>query len=92
MCSQPNKEGGHGGLWEIRVEMNEMRKLLEELDVRKAMGPDEVSNWMLRECKEQLVEPIWDVINSSLREGKVPREWKRANIVPIYKAGKKQNH
>ena len=29
------------------------------------------------------------MINSSLKEGRVPREWKRANIVPIYKGGKK---
>ena len=42
-----------------------------------------------KKCREQLVEPIWNVINSSLKEGKVPREWKRANIIPIYKGGKK---
>ena len=77
------------GLQEVRVERQEIGKLLEKLDVRKAMGPDGVSGWTLRECREQLVEPIWDVISSSLKEGKVPREWKRANIVPIYKGGKK---
>ena len=76
---EPNKERRLEGLREIRVEKKEIMKLLEELDVRKAMGPDGVSNWTLRECKDQLVEPIWDVINSSLKEGIVPREWKRAN-------------
>lgn len=29
----------------------------------------------------------WKIINSSLKEGGVPKEWKRANIVPIYKGG-----
>ena len=29
------------------------------------------------------------MINSSIEEGRVPQEWKRANIVPIYKGGKK---
>ncbi|MPD03416.1 hypothetical protein E2C01_099054 [Portunus trituberculatus] len=52
------------------------------------MGPDGVSGWTLRECREQLVDPICDVINSSLMEGKVPKEWKRPNIRPIYKGGK----
>ena len=29
------------------------------------------------------------MITSSVEEGRVPQEWKRANIVPIYKEGKK---
>ena len=49
------------------------------------MRLDGVSNWTLKECREELVEPVWDVINTSLMEGTVPKEWKRANIVPIYK-------
>ena len=86
---EPNKERRQMGLCEIKVERREIMELMEKLDVRKSMGPDEVSNWTLKECREQLVEPIWDVINSSLIEGCVPEEWKRANIVPIHKSGKK---
>ena len=81
--------GENEGLRVIVVEKQGIREVLEKLDVRKAMGPDEVSAWVLKECAEQLVEPIWDVINNSVKEGEVPREWKRANIVPIYKGGKK---
>lgn len=36
-------------------------------------------------------EPIWDIVNSSLKEGKVPREWKRANVVPVYKGRNKMD-
>ncbi len=39
------------------------------------------------ECKEELLDPILDIIKSSIESGQVPREWKRANIVPIYKNG-----
>ena len=77
------------GLDDIKVEKEEIKRLLEKLDGRKAMGPDEVSGWILRECKDQLVDPIWDIVKSSLQEGRVPREWKRANIVPIFKGGSK---
>ena len=59
------------------------------LDVRKAMGPDGVSGWTQKECKAQLIQPIWEVIISSIEEAMVPQEWKRANIVPICKGGKK---
>ena len=86
---QPRREETREGIHELQVEKGEIYKLMEKMDVRKAMGPDGVSGWILKECKEQLVEPIWDIINSSLKEGKVPREWKRANIVPIYKGGKR---
>ena len=36
------------GLCEIQVTINEVRKIMEEQDVRKASGPDEVSNWTVR--------------------------------------------
>ena len=83
--AEPKEEVRRVGLQEVKVEKYEIGKLLEKLDVRKAMGPDEVSNWILKECKKQLEEPFWDVINTSMMEGRVPKEWKRANIVPIYK-------
>lgn len=77
------------GLQEIEVKKQDIKNLLETLDVRKAMGPDGVNGWILKECKEELEEPVWDIINTSLKEGRVPKEWKRANIVPIYKNGNK---
>ena len=86
---EPNIEVQQQGISNIVVQKQKINNLLEKLDVRKAMGPDGVSAWTLRECREQLVEPIWYVINSSLKEGRVPKQWKRANIVPIYKGGKK---
>lgn len=32
--------------------MRQIKKLLEELDVRKPMGSDKVSGWILKECRE----------------------------------------
>ena len=87
--TEPSIQPQQEGLGNVVVQKQKIYKLLEKLDVRKAMGPDGVSAWTLRECREQLVEPIWDVINTSLKEGTVPKQWKRANIVPIYKGGKK---
>ena len=48
------------------------------------MGPDEVNGREIKECRQEIEEPIWDTINSSLKEGKVLSE-SRANIVPIDK-------
>ena len=77
------------GLKEVVVQKQDVGRLMGSLDVRKAIGPDGVSGWTLRECKDQLMQPIWKVITSSIEEGRVPKEWKRANIVSIYRGGKK---
>ncbi|MPC52641.1 hypothetical protein E2C01_046516 [Portunus trituberculatus] len=83
--TEPNRTLHCQGLQEIIVHKQEIGRLLKNLDVRKAMGPDGVSGWALKECKDQLFEPIWEMVTSSLKEGKVPLEWKRANIIPIFK-------
>ncbi|MPC44513.1 hypothetical protein E2C01_038186 [Portunus trituberculatus] len=48
------------------------------------MGPDGVSGWALKECKEQVLDPIREMVTSSLKEGRKPLEWKRANIIPLF--------
>ena len=63
---------------------------MEELEDGKAMGPDGVSGSILKACREELVVPIYDIIQYSLASGTVPVEWKRADVVPIYKSGKKE--
>ena len=73
----------------IAVSKTEILKLMEELEEGKAMGPDGVSSNILKACREELVEPIYDIIKYSLVSGTVPVEWKRAEVVPIYKSGKK---
>lgn len=55
------------------------------------MKPDEVSGKVLIECKEQQVTPIYRIIKSSLKDGKCPKNWKKAIIVPIYKRKDREN-
>ena len=79
------------GLVEVEVNRESVMKLMENLEVDKAPGPDGVSNWILRECRHQLVDKIQDLLTTSLEQGRVPKDWKRANIVPIYKGGSREN-
>ena len=76
---------------DITVKEHEVLKLMKELDVRKAMGPDGVAGWILKECADQLVKPVYNIIRHTLDKGELPLEWKRANIVPIYKGGDKED-
>ncbi|MPC48860.1 hypothetical protein E2C01_042646 [Portunus trituberculatus] len=86
--TEPNMSLHCQALQKIIVHKPEIGRLLENLDVRKVMGPDGVSGWALKECKDQLLEPIWEIVTSSLKEGRVPMEWKRTNLISIFKGGK----
>ena len=55
------------------------------------MGPDGISPWVLKECAEELCEPIFMIFTNSLRQGKLPKIWKKANITPLYKKGNKSS-
>lgn len=55
--------------------MENVRKIIVELNVRKAIGLDGVSNWVLRECMEDLAETVTCMIEHSLQEGKIPKVW-----------------
>ena len=75
----------------ISVTRTEVLSKLKNVDRRKAMGPDGVSGWVLRECAEELSHPILILYNNSLKQGKIPSQWKQADIVPIYKKGNRED-
>ena len=49
-------------LWKIKVRRHEIKKLLKNIEERKAIGSDGVSGHVLKECREQLIKPICDNI------------------------------
>ena len=51
----------------------------------KAFGVDKVSNAVLN----NFVEPMISIFDKSLRTREVPKEWKEANVTPIFKKGSK---
>ncbi len=75
----------------VPINYEEILKMMEELHVNKATGPDGVSNWILKKCREQLADKIHSLVMISLPQGRVPKDWKRANITPIFKGGNKEN-
>ena len=77
-------------MWEIRISRKEIEEMMKELDERKAIEPDGVLGYILKECRQEIAEPIHNIIECSLKTGKVPKEWKTADIMPIYKNGNKE--
>ena len=67
-------EGGTvGKLDSVNVDIAKILEKLKGLDVNKSMGPDGV-NKILKLCADELCEPIYILISSSLNMGTVPEQ------------------
>ncbi len=71
---------------QIVILEEEVKELLEGLDVNKSPGPDSLHPKVLKEASLQLAKPFCILFKLSLEEGKLPTEWKSATITPIFKS------
>jgi len=46
---------------------------------------------VLRELADVIVEPLSIISERSWRTGEVPEDWKKANVTPVFKKGKKED-
>ncbi|GAB0208830.1 mitochondrial enolase superfamily member 1 [Grus japonensis] len=65
--------------------------LLHPLDTHKSMGPDEIHPRVLRELEEALIKPLCIIYQQSWLTEEVPVDWRLANVMPIYKKGRKED-
>ena len=81
---------GHQGapfLTGIQTNSYEVLKIIKSLKNGKAPGPDGITSTMLKHTAAQVAFPLALIFNNSFKEGKIPDDWKRANVVPIHKSG-----
>ena len=64
-------------------------KKLSNLKGHKAPGPDKIYPKMLKECALEVCVPLSIIFRKSLDEGIVCKNWKLANITPLFKKGDK---
>ncbi|CAM4525174.1 unnamed protein product [Lepidochelys olivacea] len=55
------------------------------------MGPDALHLRVLKELADVIAEPLAIIFENSWRSGEVPDNWKKANVMPIFKKGKKED-
>ncbi|GAB0179867.1 mitochondrial enolase superfamily member 1 [Grus japonensis] len=68
-----------------------VRDLLLHLDAYKFMGLDGIQPRVLRELADVIVRPLSIIFQQSWESGEIPVDWKLANVVPIFKKGKKED-
>ena len=65
----------------------EVKAILRTLPVGKAVGPDGISNRILRELANELSSPLASLFNQSVHQGAVQVCFKIAHVCPVSKGG-----
>ena len=84
----PNLEGSSSpGIASLNITTQGVAKLLKDLDIHKATGPDNISTHLLKELNLELAPGLALIFQASLHQCRLPLDLKIANVVPIYKKG-----
>ena len=74
---------------DIFVSVPGVKKLLNNLNPHKAMGPDGIGPRVLKELSHELAPGLCHLFQKSLDSGIVPSDWKTANVSPVFKKGQR---
>ena len=77
-------------LIDLDINIEDILKIVQKLDINKAHGHDMISIRMLKICQQSICKPLLIIFKNCVRTGKFPTTWKKANVVPIHKKGDKQ--
>ena len=77
----------HPAVSDITITQEGVQTLLCQLNPHRATGPDQVSPKLLKETGKQISPALTLVFQASINQGKVPEEWKSANITQLFKKG-----
>ena len=78
-------------LGETIINAQLVEKYIKKLKPSKSEGPDNCHPKFLQETIDEVTEPLSILFNKSLKEGKIPEQWRLANVVPLHKKGPKSN-
>ena len=69
---------------------DDMANMIKNLDSNKSHGHDNISIRMLKICGISISKPLEIIFRTSLSHGKFMEEWKKANVISVFKKGDKQ--
>ena len=69
----------------------EVLEELSNINANKCGGPDGIPAILLKEGAQSIAPILTRILNYSLEVGSLPRDWTRANVIPILKKGNRHN-
>jgi len=69
---------------ELQFDVSTVSRAISKLRPDKSMGPDGLSPKLLIETCDLISYPLYLRFRKSLSETKIPDDWKRARVTPIY--------
>lgn len=89
---EPSKgQSQHPSMPDINVSSQGIQKLLENLQISKASGPDRLPIRILKECATEIAPVLQIIFMQSLNTGQVPEDWRTADICAIFKKGERSD-
>ena len=74
----------------ITFSKDNIAKMIQNLDPNKVHGHDQISIRMLKLCSTSVYKPLEIIFNRCLETGTFPNDWKKGNVVPVFKKCDKQ--
>ena len=73
----------------LEISLPGVKKPLNNINLHKATGADNISGRILKELKDQTAPILTLIFKTSLETGITPTDWKHANVAPVFKKGGK---
>ena len=73
------------------INLKGVEQQLHSLIEDKAPGPDQLNPWLLKMAATEIAPILTDIFQTFIREGKLPKLWREANVCCIFKKGDKSN-
>ena len=61
-----------------------VKKVIMDLDLSKASGPDCIPLVVLKNCEPELFYILTEIFNNSLKEARFPDWWKVSSVVLVF--------
>ena len=69
----------------LAISRDSILSMINELNVNKAYGADEISVHMIKLCGNSICLPLHIMFNNIIDKGVFPNTWKMANVTPVHK-------
>ena len=76
---------------DFRISVQGILKLLKNLKPGKAASPDKLKPLLLQELCNEIAPILQIIFERSLQTGKIPSDWSKALVAPIFKKGDKSS-